>query len=547
MRINLRLWQNPIVVKEVRSRMRGVRAFATLTGILILLGGISYAFYQLVLVNTRNSGTPVSPQIGQALFSGLMFLELMLVCGITPAVTASAISGEQEKLTYEMLLATPLRPVSILWGKLISALGYIFLLLFAAVPMSSLIFIFGGVAPRDLFKGLLILVVVAVMLGVLALFMSALFGRTGRATVISYVVVLAMLFGPMFLAVWLGVLREAEPPRWILVASPINALFSAILPSAGNSMAGGLFWFLGGDFWRLNTSVISQTSIPRPLYHYSLPLFGAITLVLYLVSTRLVQPTRRWRISRRDGLIAFGLIAGYAGLVAVAFLLTTGRYEQNFGAMQAFPGPARVQVESRVMVAPSIPGPVEEPPPAVAYPGPGEAEQIAGVSTPTPLEPPATPTPSLVIATQDAASIYAAVVQDVLDRQGSFEETSTEKPRVFLLGQTDDSTGDTEAPVMESKSLSKDIQTAVTDLLNDIPYTFRWVDVPDLVIDENQKVAGGQGLITLGNVHMQGDGTALVSASFYFSPSSASGRTYILEQSQGVWQVTGTTSVEGDS
>ncbi|MEJ2710404.1 MAG: hypothetical protein P8074_22525, partial [Anaerolineales bacterium] len=206
-----------------------------------------------------------------------------------------------------------------------------------------------------------------------------------------------------------------------------------------------------------------------------------------------------------------------------------------------------VQVESRVMVAPSIPGPVEEPPPAVAYPGPGEAEQIAGVSTPTPLEPPATPTPSLVIATQDAASIYAAVVQDVLDRQGSFEETSTEKPRVFLLGQTDDSTGDTEAPVMESKSLSKDIQTAVTDLLNDIPYTFRWVDVPDLVIDENQKVAGGQGLITLGNVHMQGDGTALVSASFYFSPSSASGRTYILEQSQGVWQVTGTTSVEGDS
>lgn len=99
MRINLRLWQNPIVVKEVRSRMRGVRAFATLTGILILLGGISYAFYQLVLVNTRNSGTPVSPQIGQALFSGLMFLELMLVCGITPAVTASAISGEQEKLT----------------------------------------------------------------------------------------------------------------------------------------------------------------------------------------------------------------------------------------------------------------------------------------------------------------------------------------------------------------------------------------------------------------------------------------------------------------
>jgi ABC-2 type transport system permease protein len=550
MRLNLRLWQNPIIVKEVRSRMRGVRAFATLTGILILLGGISYALYQLVLVNTRYSSTPVSPQIGQALFSGLMFLELMLVCGITPAVTAGAISGEQEKLTYEMLLATPLRPVSILWGKLISALGYIFLLLFAAVPMSSLIFIFGGVAPRDMFKGLLILVIVAVMLGVLALFMSALFGRTGRATVVSYVVVLAMLLGPMFLAIVLGVVRQAEPPRWILVPSPINAMFSAILPSVGTSGAGGLFWFLGGDFWRLSAPVISQTSIPRPLYHYSLPLFGAITLVLYLVSTRLVQPTRRWRISRRDGLVAFGLLAGYAGLVVLAFFLTTGRYEQNFGAVQAFPEPARVQVESRVVVAP-YPGPVQ-PPPAVAYPGPvaypgsGEAGQTVVALTPTPLSPPPTPTPSLLIATRDAASIYAAVVQDVLDRQGLPDGNSTENPVVFLLGQTDDTAGDPQAPVMESKRLSEDVQTAVTELLNDLPYNVRWVDMREQVLNENQQVAGGKGLITLGNVHMQGDGTALVSAGFYNSLSSVSGRTYILEQSQGVWQVTGTTGVEGD-
>jgi len=540
MRINLRLWQNPIIVKEVRSRMRGVRAFATLTGILILLGGISYALYQLVLVNMRYSSAPLSPQIGQALFSGLMFLELMLVCGITPAVTAGAISGEQEKLTYEMLLATPLRPVSILWGKLISALGYIFLLLFAAVPMSSLIFIFGGVAPRDMFKGLLILGVVAVMLGVLALFMSALLGRTGRATVGSYVVVLAMLFGPMFLAVVLGVLREVEPPRWILVASPINALFSAILPSAGNSMAGGLFWFLGGDFWRLNTSVISQTSIPRPLYHYSLPLFGAITLVLYLVSTRLVQPTRRWRISRRDGLIAFGLVAGYAGLVAVAFLLTTGRYEQNLGGLQAFPQPGVVQVERQVMVAP-YPGPVLEPPAAAANPGSGEAGETVVALTPTPLSPPPTPKPSLLIATQDVASIYTAVVQNVLDRHGPLDGNSSEEPVIFLPSQTDDATGDPQAPVMESKTLSEDVRDAVTDLLADLPYTFRWVAARAQVLDEDQQVAGAQGLITLGNIHMQSDGTALVSASFYSSPSRASGRTYILEQSQGVWQVTGTT------
>ena len=98
-----------------------------------------------------------------------------MVCAVTPAVTAGAISGEKEKLTYEMLHGHPaLSPASILWGKLISALSYVFLLLFAAVPLASLVFIFGGVAPRDMLKALVVLVVLAVSLGVLGLFMSAL-------------------------------------------------------------------------------------------------------------------------------------------------------------------------------------------------------------------------------------------------------------------------------------------------------------------------------------------------------------------------------------
>src|SRR5690606_21342955 len=101
---------NPIIVKELRSRMRGVRAFATLTGIRIFRAAASYILYQLALTSSRYSGLPVSPQIGQALFTGLVFLELLLVCAVTPSVTAGAISGEQEKLTYEMLMATPLRP-----------------------------------------------------------------------------------------------------------------------------------------------------------------------------------------------------------------------------------------------------------------------------------------------------------------------------------------------------------------------------------------------------------------------------------------------------
>jgi ABC-type transport system involved in multi-copper enzyme maturation permease subunit len=284
---------NPVLVKELRSRMRGARAFVILTGVLLLLGTVCYALYRIVLATSQYARSPLSPQIGQTLFIAIVFLELMMVCFITPAVTAGAISGEREKLTYEMLLATPLRPASILWGKLVSALSYVFLLIFAAVPMASLVFIFGGVAPRDMIKALVILVAVAVMLGVVGIFMSVWLGRTGRATVLSYLVVLALLVGPVFVYILVGVLRRAEPPRWILVPNPVSALFSALTPamSMGDSL-GGLLWglgmALGGNLGTLTDSG-GQVGIPRPLYHYSLPLYGVVTLVLYLLATRITS------------------------------------------------------------------------------------------------------------------------------------------------------------------------------------------------------------------------------------------------------------------
>ena len=118
--------------------MRGGCAFATLTGALILLAVCGYAIYRIALVAMRYTTTPLSPQIGQIFFAGLVFTELMIIAVITPSVTAMSISGEKEKQTYEMLLATPLSPGSILWGKLVAAMSYVFLL-FLPPSLASLV------------------------------------------------------------------------------------------------------------------------------------------------------------------------------------------------------------------------------------------------------------------------------------------------------------------------------------------------------------------------------------------------------------------------
>lgn len=372
--VRLPLGVNPIIVKELRSRMRGVRAFATLTGILLFMAAASYILYQLALASTRYSGLPISPQIGQALFTGLVFLDLLLVCAVTPAVTAGAISGEQEKLTYEMLMATPLRPASILSGKLVSALSYVFLLVFAAVPMSSLVFIFGGVSPRDMVKALVLLIVLAVMFGVIGLFYSALFGRTGRATVVSYLTVGLLLFGPLFAAMATSILLQTQPPRWLLVPSPISALFSTISSVANNPYGNPLYYVFGGLFLGIDMPV-SQTSIPRPLYHYSLPFYGLLTLVLYMITMRLVQPARRWRIGWKNLAAALLILLLFSAAVGFAFWSTADRYE-GAGLFSATPTPFMDLpgvVPAPAIIEPAVP--VDAPTPT-PNPGPVDGEPV---------------------------------------------------------------------------------------------------------------------------------------------------------------------------
>ena len=550
---------NPIIVKELRSRMRGPRAFLTLTGVLALLAAISYAIYRMVLVSSRYTTSPLSPQVGQALFSGLAFLELMMICAVTPSVTAGAISGEQEKQTYEMLLATPLRPASILWGKLVSALGYVFLLLFASVPMASLVFIFGGVSPRDMLKALMVLVVVMLMLGVVGLFMSALFGRTGRATALSYLVVLGLLFAPLFISIAAGVMRQAEPPRWITVASPIAALFSAIQPSIATDSMTNLFWMLGGSLWSVMQAPVSQTGIPRPLYHYSLPLYGAVTVLLYLLSTRLVLPARRWRLTLKEGLVGLGVVLGFAALIALAFLRTSGRYENSLSLFQS---PTQVPVMGgmveppAIMQAPAIPvdAPTATPLP---YPVPGDTP--APTATPAALEPgTAFPDPGLnarpvedSLTEDDQAAIYAAVVRQLYTVDHTFGDQPPNFPVVYLVRSTDDSAGDPGIEKKDSQVIPESVQAAVTKALSDLPAKIIWVDEPeDVPVDPNTGMVEGKGVrITLGNIH-QGETTAsgnkplLVSGSLYFANLGAGGKTYFVERIDDEWRITGTTGVE---
>lgn len=518
--VKSRLQMNPIIVKELRSRMRGGRAFITLTVTLVLTAGLMYALLQVMLSLSEYSYDVVSPRIGQSLFTVLAYLELAIISLITPAVTAGAISGEREKQTYEMLQATPLSPGSILWGKLFSALSYVFLLLFAAVPLASLIFIFGGVSPVDMLKALLVLLALAVAFGVLGLFMSALFARTGRATIASLMVVLALNFVPLVAAAVAAITNQGEMPRGILPFSPISILAGVLAPF--NATYGGpldILPIIGGWAFRSAVTPVSMTSIPRPLYHYGLAFYAGLTLVLYLLAARLVRPSHRWKFTRGEALRTAGALLLFGALLAAAFFGTAPRYEWNRApaADTPVPGMPGVFTEPAIPVMPQV----------------ADDVMVNG--------------PAVNLSDEDRAAIYAAVIRQLVMVDNNAPAEGPVFTGAFVLNQADDRAGDPLAADVVTEPMSQELQDAIFNLLQDVAPPIAWVDSPEIAprMDKSGDIMPGTMLVTVGVIYERADGSMLVSGSINLTSGMGSGRRYILNKDEnGVWQITGKTGSE---
>ena len=183
---------NPVMVKELRGRMRGLRGFAIITVFLILMSFFTILLY---LLRVPQGGVVVTGELGRLLFIGILFIELMLIIFIVPALTAGAITSERERKTYDLLQTTLITKATFVVGKMQSALGYIMLLLLSAIPLQSIAFLFGGVSESEMILALLVLTVSAVALGAFGMFFSSVTERTLAATVRAYTVATAVAIG----------------------------------------------------------------------------------------------------------------------------------------------------------------------------------------------------------------------------------------------------------------------------------------------------------------------------------------------------------------
>jgi ABC-type Na+ efflux pump permease subunit len=120
-------------------------------------------------------------------FERFMLLQFVVIVLLTPGVTAGAVAEEKERRTLDFLLSTQLRGHEIVLGKLVARLAYMVLLVLAAVPVLSLLFLLGGIEPLLVVGGFGVSLVTLLSIACLSIFNSVLAAKPRTAIFATYI------------------------------------------------------------------------------------------------------------------------------------------------------------------------------------------------------------------------------------------------------------------------------------------------------------------------------------------------------------------------
>lgn len=217
------LTQNPVLQHELLANLRRPRAFLLLAAYVALLGGI------VLLAWPQERVLDMSQSLAAQRLVGLFFLgQYLLASLMAPSFAAGAITSEKERLSFEQLLASPLKPGAIVIGKLLASLTHLAVLMIASLPIVMLCLPLGGVSPYEVLAAYVAMTSSVALFGMISLWASSYFGRTVGALVVSYLLIL-----PLALAGVLGwnALASLGDQRVLIAVTvvPIACLGGSIL------------------------------------------------------------------------------------------------------------------------------------------------------------------------------------------------------------------------------------------------------------------------------------------------------------------------------
>ncbi len=258
---------------------------------------------------------------------------------------------------------------------------------------------------------------------------------------------------------------------------------------------------MGGHFMDQAITPISQTTIPRPLYHFSIPLYAGGTIVLYLLTTRLLQPAHRWLLNKKEILVSVGLFFGLVLIVVGGYFSTASHYEWIQVTRPA-------SQQNSVMTVP--------------------AQLQGGILSSQPLA---------NVSTQEEIVLYSSVIRQMVSEMNTASPKGSQIVDVYVLGTT--SLGNTSGQEEEVDLLTDEVQKSVLEQLKDLPNTIQWIsNMKQMAVDsQTGELKDNMSLITLLGARESGQDTIQIPLSIQIGNTSANNSTYNFKKLDGNWSL----------
>jgi ABC-2 type transport system permease protein len=104
---------NPILERELKTRMRTVKTSMLLMVYLLIMSLIVVVFF---LTNQNN----FNPKVAVSIYHVIATAQFIILMMMLPAISAVSISGERERQTLDLMLCTDISPWKIIFGKIFS-------------------------------------------------------------------------------------------------------------------------------------------------------------------------------------------------------------------------------------------------------------------------------------------------------------------------------------------------------------------------------------------------------------------------------------------
>ncbi len=175
---------NPILERELRSKMRSWKTPIAIIVYLFFIGMITYTGLSIFSFG-HHSG--FDPRAAVEIFDFVCIFQMGLIMFIVPLITGASISGERQRQTLDLMLCTDISSMKIILGKIFSGLSTVLLLVVMATPFLGISFILGGVSFWDVIKIIIYYILSAFYISTIALFSSTQFKKNVSSIIMSYV------------------------------------------------------------------------------------------------------------------------------------------------------------------------------------------------------------------------------------------------------------------------------------------------------------------------------------------------------------------------